>query len=299
MIASPSIYHVTPITPSEALDHIGLRNLCINWNDPRDLDKAHEIAPMKMLENGKFKLWQDAMKAGKEWHDEEWDQDAYFAWVEQHVFQPGAWAVIPDSSGAPSQVNDGLLNDWPFGTVKGAPLWHMNGPIDRLLRLCDRYERVCMGWIGTYDPAIGNIVPEERDVGCEAWFRRMDEVAPLLGNSWPVIHMMRGVLVAREFPFDSADSSSAGKNGHRYDNSLPIEAPFAGRRVYLDRLERGDFPRSVRSKVRRNRENARRTPGAPRAGQSGHRDADSPRLWEGDDDLHLPRPASASEAASA
>lgn len=287
-LLDPTIYHVTPITPGEQLDHMGLRNLCINWNDPRDLAKAHEMAPMKMLENGKFKLWQDAMKAGKEWHDGEWDQDAYFAWVEEHVFQPGAWAVIPDSPGAPSQVNDGLLNDWPFGRTKGAPLWHMDGPLDRLLRLCERYDRVYLGWIGRYDPAIRNIAKEERKVGCEAWFRRMDEVAALLGNHWPVLHMMRGVLVAREYPFDSADSSSLAKNGHRYDSSLEIEHRFAGRNAYADALERGDFARHVQAEVRRNRDAARRGSCAPSTGQPGHRDIDQLGLWRGDGDFPQP-----------
>lgn len=280
------IYHGTPVTPAEVWDHLGQRNLCINWNDPRDLEAAYRIAPMKMLENGKFKLWQDALKAGLEWHEGDWDENAYFAWVEEHVFQPGAWAVIPDSPGAPSQVNDGLLNNWPFGRSKGAPLFHMDGPPERLLRLCDRYDRVCLGWIGRYDPKIKNIAKDEKDVGCEAWFRKMDELAALLGNQWPELHMMRGLLVQNEFPFGSADAATLAKNGHRYDSPLGIDPTYRGRNEYADRLERGDFPGRIQAKVRGNRDRARGGRGTPSAGQPGDRAGDQLRLWGGDGDIH-------------
>lgn len=80
--------------------------------------------------------------------------------------------------GAPSQLNDSLLPQWPFGQ-KGAPLWHMDGPIDRLIRLCGRYDRVCLGWTG-------------KTVGSADYHARMEEVARALGNRWPVLHMMRG-----------------------------------------------------------------------------------------------------------
>ncbi|CDO34007.1 hypothetical protein SPHV1_100041 [Novosphingobium sp. KN65.2] len=177
------------------------------------------------------------------------DWTPYFEWLESRLFMPGRWAVIPDAPGAPSQLNDSLLPQWPFGPAKGAPLWHMDGPIDRLLRLCDIYPRVCLGWTGT---------GEDAAVGCEAWFRRMDEIAPYLGNRPPVLHHMRGVLVAREYDFiDSADATSGAQNGWRYDTSLDFGDRWAGRRAYLDRLAAGHFPKRVRSRLSRNRDAAR------------------------------------------
>jgi hypothetical protein len=148
----------------------------------------------------------------------------YFNWLEPRLFQPGRWAVIPDSPGAPSQLNDALLKEWPFGQ-KGAPLWHMDGPIERLLRLCDRYDRVCLGWTGP-------------KVGSPDYHERMEEVSKALGNRWPVIHMMRGVAVAFDYPFDSADSTSLTQNGWRYDCPLGFADRWAGRRAYADKLER-------------------------------------------------------------
>lgn len=223
-----------------------------------------------------------AIKRGEPWFIRS-DWQPYYDWLEHRLFQPGRWAVIPDAPGAPSQLNDSLLPEWPFGRSKGAPLWHMDGPLERLLRLCERYDRVCLGWTG---------VGKDKAVGCEAWFRRMDEIAPLLGNQWPVLHMMRGVLVAREYPFDSADATSGAQNGWRYDGQDDaitlefVEGPggvwlpkfdgareWKGRNAYLDRLEQGHFSRSVRGRLSRNRCAARRPLGASRVGQTDQRGA--------------------------
>lgn len=171
------------------------------------------------------------MRAGREW--DEFDRLAwwlaYYAWLEPNLFVPGRWAIMPDSPGAPSQLNDGLLNDWPYGRSRGAPVWHMDGPIERLARLCDRYDRVCLGWIGD---------PKKEPVGCDSYRRKMDEVAALMGNSWHPLHMLRGTKVAFDYPFISADSTSLAQNGWRYDMPEAFGDGWSGRIAYADRLER-------------------------------------------------------------
>jgi len=202
-----------------------------------------------------------AMRAGREWDESDrhlWWR-AYYDWLEPMLFQPGRWAIMPDSPAAPSQLNDGLLNDWPFGHL-GAPVWHMDGPIERLARLCDRFPRVCLGWIGD---------PKKEPVGCEAYFRKMDEVSRLMGNTWHPLHMLRGTLVAREYPFLSVDSTSLAQNGHRYDDEGP---DWIGRQRYACRLEQGYFTGRVRKRVRLNRLAAQRAPRAPVARPTGYRD---------------------------
>lgn len=176
-----------------------------------------------MYDNGAFSFWQAALRRGEEWSFKE-DWAAYYEWLEPRLFHPGRWAIIPDAPGAPSQLNDSLLGDWPFGQ-KGAPVWHMDGPIERLLRLCERYDRVCLGWTGT-------------KVGEPAYRSRMDEIGAALGNRWPVLHMLRGTAVAFDYPFDSADSTSLAQNGWRYDTAFDFGDRWAGRRAYADRLER-------------------------------------------------------------
>ena len=187
------------------------------------------------------------MRAGKEWDEAErgeWWQ-AYYEWLEPIIWQPGRWAIMPDSPAAPSQFNDGLLNDWPFGH-RGSPVWHMDGSIDRLARLCERYPRVCLGWIGD---------PKKEPVGCAAYRAKMDEVSALMGNHWHPLHMLRGTAVAFDYPFLSADSTSLAQNGHRYDwqdhqgDFFRQAGKWSGRSAYADRLEgrrhENDTPRDV------------------------------------------------------
>jgi hypothetical protein len=214
------IYHGTPITPNAAFEAVmPNRAACISFYRPDQVELAERLCPDIMYDNGAFSFWQAALRGGKEWaEDRNWSD--YYEWLEPRLIE-GRWAVIPDSPGAPSQINDGLLNDWPFDQW-GAPLWHMDGSIDRLARLCDRFERVCFGWVGRFDESAGKIADDEQAVGCEAYHRRMDEVAAFFGNQWHNIHMMRGVAVARDYPFRQrrqhitwTERSQAGqRNGH-------------------------------------------------------------------------------------
>ena len=226
------IHHGTPLTPRAALHSVCTgRAMCVSFYRPDSVADVEVISPYIMYDNGAFSFWQQAMRAGAECDPEGRDWAAYYAWLEARLFVPGRWAVIPDAPGAPSQINDGLLNDWPFGRSRGVPLWHMDGPIDRLARLCDRYDRVALGWIGC---------PKREPVGCDRYRRRMGEVATLLGNRWPPLHMMRGVKVAHDYPFTSADSTSLAQNGWRYDSPMDElwGRPWQGRTAYADRLER-------------------------------------------------------------
>ena len=50
-----------------------------------------------------------ALKRGEEYFVRD-DWTPYYRWLEHRLFWPGRWAVIPDAPGAPSQLNDGLLN---------------------------------------------------------------------------------------------------------------------------------------------------------------------------------------------
>lgn len=200
------------------------------------------------------------MRRGEEW-DETQDWSPYFEWLEPRLFEPGRWAIMPDMPGAPSQLNDSILPLWPFGQ-RGAPVWHMDGPIERLLRLCERHARVCLGWTG---PKVGS--PE--------YHQRMHEVDQALGNRWPVLHMLRGTAVAFDYPFVSADSTSLAQNGWRYDTAFDFGDRWAGRRAYADTLER----RRVRCSVPCNRRDAKRARGPQGDGRTVQQAAYQFGLW--------------------
>lgn len=234
------IHHVCPITPNEAFEAVMPgRAVTVSFHRPDQVQLAEKHCPFIMYENGEYSKWKAARRKGLEWDEGPRDYGPLYNWLDVRLWMPGRWCVIPDRPGAPGQVNDGLLNDFPFGKIKGAPLWHMNTPISRLGRLIDAgYVRICFGWIGTFDPVIGDIVPEERAVGCDAYRRVMDEVEREVGpNNFPEIHMMRGVAVARDYSFHH-------QRGRQFSRS---ERPSAR----LARSSGGHFHRALAGKVDR------------------------------------------------
>lgn len=226
------VYHGTPLTPAAALDAVAGRAFCVSYYRPDSVEAVEAMAPFVMYDNGAFSFWMQAMRRGVDpINAGKGDWSAYYDWLEPRLWQPGRWAVIPDKPAAPSQMNDGLLNEWPFGRSRGVPVWHMDGSIDRLARLSERYDRVCLGWIGD---------PKLEPVGCDAYRRKMDEVAALMGNDWHPLHMLRGVAVGGDYPFVSCDSTSLAQNHHRYRMRLFAGTPdeWSGIAAYADKLER-------------------------------------------------------------
>jgi hypothetical protein len=211
------IYHGTPITPNEVIPALGTRAYCISYARPDQLVILLGVAPWLMIDNGAFSAFTKGRAV---------DWPEFYRWLEPILFSPGRWAVIPDVIDAGSQLQDALLGEWPFGH-RGAPVWHMDEPTDRLARLCAEWPRVCIGSTGEY-----------WQVGADDWKRRMDEAWPATNGA--AIHMLRGTAVAGLYPFDSADSSSLGKNGWRYDSPMDglFGTPWRGRIAYADRLER-------------------------------------------------------------
>lgn len=216
-----TIYHVTPITPNEALIALGHRAYTLSYARPDQLEILLRLAAWLMIDNGAF----TAFTKGREV-----DWDLFWAWLETFLFtRPGIWFVIPDVIDAGSQFQDALLRENPFGH-RGAPVWHMDEPIDRFRRLCDEYPRVCIGSTGEF-----------WKVGSDAWKSQADKAMRATDGSGCARHMLRGVAVIDLFDFDSADASSLGQNGWRYDAPLFAASEnerWRGRIAYADRLER-------------------------------------------------------------
>lgn len=195
-------YHGTPITPVAALYQLRGRHFCVSFANPQDVARCHHIGQSVMLDNGAFSLW----KSGKPTN---WA--AFYAWCERWLSYPTSWAVIPDEIDAGSQAQDALIRDWPF-KHRGAPVWHMDEPLDRLLRLADEWPRVCVGSTAEYAVVLS-----------DAWRERMDEMWDAVSarhRHLPWLHMLRGMqLSGRHYPFASVDSTDIAQNHHRPQNS--------------------------------------------------------------------------------
>jgi hypothetical protein len=201
-------YHGGPFTPLDALYEMRGRSLCVSFGRPEQIDRMKEMAQVVMKDNGAFKAHNDDKKAGREPTDRDWTP--YYAWVEKH-HRPGDWAVIPDVIDGGSQLQDALLREWPFGHI-GAPVWHMDEPIRRLLRLCDEWPRVCIG-----------STAEFWQIGTDAWHHRMTDTWNQLmqGRRFvPNIHMLRGMALSNSiYPFASVDSTDIAQNHNRPQNT--------------------------------------------------------------------------------
>lgn len=195
-------YHGTPITPIAALYELAGRHFCVSHAHPADVERCHAIGQSVMLDNGAFSKWKS---------NRETDWRAFYEWAERWLDYPTTWAVIPDEIDAGAQLQDALVAEWPFGH-RGAPVWHMDEPISRLLTLCDRWPRVCIGSTAEYAVVLSS-----------SWCRRIDAMWNAVAarhRRLPWLHMLRGMqLSGREWPFASVDSTDVAQNHHRPTNT--------------------------------------------------------------------------------
>lgn len=195
-------YHGTPITPVEAFLDVRGCHFCVSHAQPQDVARAHQYGQSVMLDNGAFSKW----KRGKEtdWH-------AFYEWCDKWLAFPATWAVIPDVIDGGSQLQDALVREWPF-KLRGAPVWHMDEPLHRLLRLVDEWPRVCVGSTAEFAVVLS-----------DAWKMRMDEIWDAVSarhRHLPWLHMLRGMqLSGGIYPFASVDSTDIAQNHHRPQNT--------------------------------------------------------------------------------
>lgn len=195
-------YHGTPITPKSVFSELAGAHFCVSHAAPQDIERAHTLGQSVMLDNGAFSAWRVKRKT---------DWPGYYAWCDRWLDYPTTWAVIPDVIGAGTQEQDALIREWPHG-LRGAPVWHMDEPINRLLRLCDEWPKVC---IGSTDEFAKVLSPP--------WQMKMDEAFDAVSarhKRLPWLHMLRGMaLSGKVWPFASADSTDIARNHHRPQNS--------------------------------------------------------------------------------
>lgn len=192
-------YHGTPITPREQLMRMAGRHFCISFAAPQDLKTCLSIGQSVMFDNGAFSVYTRGAKP---------DWKAYYQWLEPMLGHPH-FAVIPDVIEGTEAEQDALLEDWPFLWSVGAPVWHLNESVDRLLSLVGQnWPRVCFGSSGQY-----------WQVGAPAWQRRMDEAFNAIEhefNSMPWIHGLRMLGQSDgHWPLASADSTNVAQNFKR------------------------------------------------------------------------------------
>lgn len=214
-------YHGTPITPKSLLDGLPVRrfNFCASFFRPDQIDLLVRICRRLMIDNGAFSAWMANRKrimAGFEpivFDREYWRR--YYEFLAVYLPQVHAsWFVIPDVIDAGTQEQDALLREVPAELVAfGWPVWHLDEPISRALRLIDQYGRICFGSTAEY--AV---------VGSPEWRSRMDDLFNAIAITFRTIpenHMLRGMqcqLPSYDYPFTRVDSTDIARNHNRLND---------------------------------------------------------------------------------
>lgn len=195
-------YHGTPITPTSVMLSLAGKHFCVRHGRHEQVDLAHQIGQSVMLDNGAYSKFTKGRET---------DWPGYYAWCDRWLDYPTTWAIIPDVIDAGSQEQDALIREWPHG-ARGAPVWHMDEPIDRLVRLTQEWPRTCVGSTGEFWKVLS-----------DPWRARMDEAWNALAGAHrraPVVHMLRGMqLSGLEWPFASVDSTDVAQNHNRPQNT--------------------------------------------------------------------------------
>lgn len=198
-------FHGTPITPASEFVKLAGRCFCVSHAAPHQVAAVHRIGQAVMLDNGAFSAW-------KRGHVPDWP--AYHSWADEWLDYPTTWAVIPDVIEGTVEEQEALIAQWPHGE-KGAPVWHLHEPLDRLLALLDSWPRVCMGSSAEY-----------AEILTPRWERRMDDAWRIISRHYqrtPNVHMLRGMQLSRHrWPFASVDSTDVARN-HNRSHNCPAE----------------------------------------------------------------------------
>jgi len=193
-------YHGGIITPDTcAIKAWKGRHGFVSFARPDQLGLITEVCQSFGLDNGAFTFW----KTG-----EAIDWGAYYDFVDRWKNHPRFdFAIIPDVIDGGSEANDALLEEWPHEDYIGVPVWHMNEPEERFVRLCESYPRVAIGSCGEYDVRNPKkCVSRMKDVIRHAVDSNGQPIAKLHGLR------MLNKAVFRHLPLSSADSSNVARN---------------------------------------------------------------------------------------
>ena len=195
-------YHCADMTTKNVRLLAG-RHMLISHAYPRQAELAHLLSQSVLLDNGAFTYWSKKKKP---------DWKKFYDWCDEFFDCPTTWAIIPDVIDAGEEEQDRLVDEWPFGDLCGAPVWHLDEPLDRLKRLVGDWQRVCIGSSGKY-----------ATIATTDWYNRMDEVFDVAAKQprLPWLHGLRMQGESKIYPFGSVDSADVARNNNRPQNNIP------------------------------------------------------------------------------
>ena len=193
---------------------------------PQQISLVAEVCQSFAIDNGAFIFWKNGKKP---------DWAKFYLWLKKWLHHPRLdFYVIPDVIEGTEEENDALIEACPW-PAKGAPVWHTNESIARLVRLAKRFPRVCIGSSGQYDVKFKT-----------AYIARVKEALGAILNEFgqPItkIHLLRGLNpeIFVHLPVSSGDSTNVGRNigiDSRWKGTYQPKSKVVRARILVDRIE--------------------------------------------------------------
>jgi len=180
----------------------------VSYARPDQIRQCIRQAISVWIDNGAFSAWKSGLVI--DWPD-------FYDWLFQYYYHPTVkHFIIPDTITGSEGENDKLVDSVPFwAKEKAVPVWHLHESINRLIRLCKRFDRVAFGSSGEY----ATIRTKKWHARMKLAFLAMDKLG--VGNT--KIHGLRMLdgRVLGNYPLATADSTNLACNVPKYKVKYP------------------------------------------------------------------------------
>lgn len=175
----------------------------VSYARPDQIKQCLNQADSVGIDNGAFSAWKRGLEIN-------WTE--FYQWLGRYYHHKSvSFFIIPDTITGTEEENDHLINSVPSMFIgKAVPVWHLHESIDRLIRLCKRFDRVAFGSSGKY-----------ATIRTKEWHARMKEAFFSMrdqGVSDTKIHGLRMLdgRVLGSYPLTTADSTNLACNVPKY-----------------------------------------------------------------------------------
>lgn len=205
-------YHGTPIwgSGSDVLKvSVKGSGAFVSYARPDQIEKCLSFADGIAIDNGAFSAWKRGLKIN-------WTE--FYQWLGGYLFHEKCdFFIIPDVIDGGEDDNNTLINRVPaMFKDKAVPAWHMHESIDRLLMLCDNYDKIAFGSSGEYS-----------SIRTAKWHCRMVEALSeiYIKRSYETkihgLRMLDGRILGK-YPLHTADSTNLACNVPKYKVKYPL-----------------------------------------------------------------------------
>lgn len=182
----------------------------VSFERPDQIELSLESAIKLGIDNGAFSHWKKNNADRQDW-------TGFYSWLMRYYHNVKTeFFVIPDVIEGGEEENDRLIRELPsMFREKAAPVWHLYESLERLVRLCKEWPRVCFGSSGQY--AV---------IRTKLWHHRMTEafteiyIKHQLQTKIHGLRMLDGRILGN-YPLDTADSTNLACNVPKTEMKYP------------------------------------------------------------------------------